>query len=128
MDKVKTNSLCLPFSRLSVVDTLGKGSFGSVQLVREKTKGGVAALKTIPKESISKYMIEIQKQNADGSVNDETSNTNKMLGSQALKEITAMKRVCTGKCSGIPRYVGDREDKDNYYIVCIINILVIINT
>jgi len=117
MDKVKTNSLCLPFSRLSVVDTLGKGSFGSVQLVREKTKGGVAALKTIPKESVSKYMIEIQKQNADGSVNDETSNTDKMLGNQALKEITAMKRVCTGKCSGIPRYVGDREDKDNYYIL-----------
>jgi len=34
-----------------------------------------------------------------------------------LKEITAMKRVCTGQCSGIPRYVGDREDKDNYYIL-----------
>eukprot|EP00833_Pecoramyces_ruminatium_P008646 jgi/Orpsp1_1/1182678/evm.model.c7180000082210.1 len=111
MEAVKTNSpLCLPFSRLSIVDTLGKGTFGSVQLVKEKTKGGVAALKTIPKESVSKYMIEIQKQN------DNSNEDNKMLGTQALKEITAMKRVCTGKCSGIPRYVGDREDKDNYYI------------
>ncbi|ORX51752.1 kinase-like protein [Piromyces finnis] len=119
MDKVKTNSLCLPFSRLSVVDTLGKGTFGSVQLVKEKTKGGVAALKTIPKESISKYMIEIQKQNDGNTNNDEVcdNNKNKMLGSQALKEITAMKKVCTGQCSGIPRYVGDREDKDNFYIL-----------
>jgi serine/threonine protein kinase len=113
METVRTNSLCLPFSRLSVIDTLGKGTFGSVQLVKEKTKGGVAALKTIPKESISKYMIEIQKQNENGNSNGE----DKTLGSQALKEITAMKRVCTGKCSGIPRYVGDREDKDNYYIL-----------
>jgi len=113
MESVKTNSLCLPFSRLSVVDTLGRGTFGSVQLVKEKTKGGVAALKTIPKESISKYMIEIQKQNVYG----DNENNNKTLGTQALKEITAMKRVCTGQCSGIPRYVGDREDKDNYYIL-----------
>jgi len=110
MESVKTNSLCLPFSRLSVVDILGHGSFGRVQLVKEKTKGGVAALKTIPKESLSKYMIEIQKQNVD-------SDNNKTLGKKALKEITAMKRVCTGQCSGIPRYVGDREDKDNYYIL-----------
>jgi len=49
METVKKNSLCLPFSRLSVVDTLGRGTFGSVQLVKEKTKGGIAALKTIPK-------------------------------------------------------------------------------
>jgi len=112
MEKVNS-PLCLPFSRLSVVDTLGKGSFGSVQLVKEKTKGGVAALKTIPKESISKYMIEIQKQNVENSLDE----NNKTLGTQALKEITAMRRVCTGQCSGIPRYVGDREDKDNYYIL-----------
>lgn len=112
MEKVNS-PLCLPFSRLSVVDTLGKGTFGSVQLVKEKTKGGVAALKTIPKESISKFMIEIQKQNVENNLDD----NNKTLGTQALKEITAMKRVCTGQCSGIPRYVGDREDKNNYYIL-----------
>ncbi|KAL6599635.1 kinase-like protein [Neocallimastix californiae] len=106
-----SSSLCLPFSRLSVINTLGKGTFGSVQLVKEKTKGGIAALKTIPKESISKYMIENQKQG------EKRNEEDKMLGTQALKEITVMKRVCTGKCSGIPRYVGDREDKDNYYIL-----------
>lgn len=118
-----STQLCTPFARLSVVDTLGKGTFGSVQLVKEKTKGGIAALKTIPKETISKYMIEFQKHHNDSNENEEEEeekNGNvkeKTIGHKTLKEIMAMKKVCTGKCSGIPRYVGDKEDNDNFYIL-----------